>query len=195
MPVAGAQRLTGKRAGSVGDAVAADSPSWPTAPLDDLEQLRRSLCIFVAGRFDDPSQVEDVVQETLIRLLSCRCGKEHHVHCANGIARHVISDLCRKTRRERRYDPVRLDGLNAADNRLGWDPVRRIELEEEFYPVRRAMKNLTARDQYVIDECFLRSRTCAEIARRNGVPAARVRKVKSRALHELRERLHRPPRS
>lgn len=193
--MAGAQRLTGKRAGSVGDAVAADSPSRPPAPLDDLEQLRRSLCAFVAGGFDDPSRVEDVVQETLIRLLSCKCANEHHVRCANGIARHVISDLCRKTRRERRYDPARLDGLNVADNRLGGDPVRRLELEEEFFPVKRAMKDLTARDQYVIDECFLRNRTCAEIARRNGVPAARVRKVKSRALRDLRERLHHPRRS
>jgi len=157
-----------------------------------LEQLRRSLCVFVARRFDDPSQVEDVVQETLIRHLSCTCADERQVVCARGIAKHVICDLARKTMRERRSDPARLDRINVDGNPAGSDPLRRVEIEEEFYPVKRALKDLTARKRYVIDECFLRSRTCAEIGRRNGVPAARVRKVKSRALQELRERLHHP---
>lgn len=104
----------------------------------------------------------------------------------------MICDLTRKTMRERNCDPGRLDRINVDCDPYGGDPLQRVEIEEELYPVRRLLTDLSPLKRYVIDECFVRDRSCAEIARRNGLPAARVRKVKSRALREFRERLHRP---
>lgn len=193
--MAGAERPSRQCPASVTHAGAGHSTFRSTAPLHQLERLRVSLCAFVANRCQDPSQVEDVVQETLIRFLSCACDDQHHVAYAKGIAKHVICDLTRANRREVGCDPVRLDRTNVTDDSLAVDPLRSVALEEEFHPVRIALRSLSPVKRHVIEECYLRDLSCAEIARRDGVPPARLRKEKSRALHELRERLHSPPRS
>jgi RNA polymerase sigma factor (sigma-70 family) len=190
-----ARRLPSQRSEGFGDAVAADSPARPTAPLDYLEQLRRDLCIFVAGNFNDPSQVEDVVQETLIRLLSCKCANESTLACAKGIARHVICDISRLSMRERRVSRRSLDRIGGVYDSPRSDPLRRVAVEEAYRPVERELAKLSPFKRYVLEECYFQDRKCAEIARRNGIRADQVRKVKSRALHDLRERLHHPPRS
>lgn len=160
----------------------------PIASLGD-RSFAAGLAAVALRRLRDREDALDAVQETLVRaLVTMRDGASRPAvripAFAVGIARHVIADTVRRRRRDGRRS-VNPDGLESpAASAL--DALIRAE---ERSRLSRAMAGLRASDRRLLERCFVDGMTVADIARRLGEPAGRIRKRKSRALGRLRNLL------
>lgn len=159
-----------------------------------IDEVLRSGLEWVALRsLGDAELAREALQETLARTVAAvRAGTvPHDVRLpayACGILRHVIADI-RADRR--RLAPAGLDPQTA-------DPACPSALEalieeEERLQVRRAVAAMAPEERELLIRCFVGGERVAELARRLGVPAARIRKRKSRAIARLRRLLTRTP--
>jgi RNA polymerase sigma-70 factor (ECF subfamily) len=106
--------------------VKTDTPQIGSHPNADWEELRGRLRSFVARRLSsDPSSVEDLVQEILIRLhrgLPRLRQSERLDAFAYQVARNAIVDHHRRGRREQPVAPESLDEHAAAEDGQDDDP-------------------------------------------------------------------------
>jgi RNA polymerase sigma factor (sigma-70 family) len=129
---------------------------------------------------------DDVAQEVLARGIAAaqsgRLTPDDNVGAyLHGIARHVIADTRRLRGREPTVPPE-VETTPIAAVALG-----SLIAEEERARVRGALKGLSEGDRAILRLSFYDDLNSAEIARRMGVPASRIRKRKSRALERLRQ--------
>lgn len=133
----------------------------------------------------------DAVQEVLERAISALSrGNVFHVAFGAfvyGIAQHVIADVLRERARAAGASHA-VDGLVAPESH----PLDALIAEQQRDAVRRALVRLTPQERALLERCFVRGETIAEIARHTGERADRIRKRKSRALERLRDVLSRP---
>lgn len=156
--------------------------------LEELcgEIARRSLAIL--GDWD---VAEDVAQETVTRVIQRLRSGGPPIHrlgpFARGVARHVTADVRRE---ESRTVPLGRDGAQfpAVAGDLEGVPAE-IEDEELHLLLREEVERLSDPERTVVEGCFFDGLTCAEIARRTGEPASRLRQRKCRALKHLRTAL------
>lgn len=157
----------------------------------EIELLSKGLELVAARRLSDSENVRDAVQETLTRTLEAI--REGRIPAgvsvaafAYGIHRHVVADVLRARYRGR---ALPLPGTLVSPDP---SPLERLITSEEKRAVTRALERLPASDREILRQCFVEGRKTAEIAGALEVPAARIRKRKSRALEKLREILTGP---
>ena len=153
---------------------------------ETLATLRSGLRLMALRALADPDAAEEVAQETLARaLVSLRSGAPGDIKnlgaFVHGIARHVIADARRSSRRMVGQEAIQ----NAADPRPS-DPLASAVSTEERDRVRAAISRLSASDQRILLLTFFDGLSPGEVAERLREPAERVRKRKSRALERLR---------
>ena len=155
--------------------------------IDDLEHLRRGLQLMALRALGTMLAAEEVAQETLARaVLALQNG--HPVDPLGvpafvaGIARHVIADTLRASRRV-----VSLDALGRSEPvAVQADALDALVSAAERERVRAALRQLSPDDRELLRLCYFDGLTPAELAARLGEPAERIRKRKSRALERLR---------
>lgn len=157
------------------------------------EVLRAGLEWVALRALGDADLAREALQETLSRTLAALCAGSVPATVrlpayAYGILRHVIAD----TRAEHRRDDGRSPDPGLADPRQA-SPLEALITEEEEARVRRAVMAMAPEERELLVRCFVHGERVAELARRLGVPAARVRKRKSRALARLRAIFTRSP--
>ncbi len=179
---------------AIGLAVSEDSPQLDRETLD---RLQRGLRIMALQELGDPVASEEVVQETIARVLSALHDDRLRdpaklAAYAHGVAQHVIVDEYRSR--------ARSSSLQSRVGQQTSDPPGALEKLisiEERTRLRFALRGLGGRDREILRLSYEEGLSCAEIARRQTEPAARIRKRKSRALQRLREaffaRSHTPP--
>jgi DNA-directed RNA polymerase specialized sigma24 family protein len=108
-----------------------------------------------------------------------------------GTARHVISDMRRRTARESRVDVSLLSDHDRGIHSTGTGP----EAEEGtlLAMILQEIDQLPESDQRVLKHCFLDGYSCAELSRQSGEPAPRIRKRKWRAVQRLKTRVRESP--
>lgn len=173
------------------------SENSPKLDREVLDRLQTGLRIVALQELGDPVASEEVVQETIARVLSALRDDRLNdpvklAAYAHGVARHVITDEYRSRARSSslrsRLGQQTSDPPGALENLISADERTRL---------RFALRGLGGRDREVLRLSFEEGLSCAEIARRHAEPAARIRKRKSRALNRLREAFftgsHTPP--
>jgi RNA polymerase sigma-70 factor (ECF subfamily) len=159
----------------------------PRPDPETLARLRDGIRIMALRALGSIDAAEEVAQETLARALSAlesgRLGNPHSLSAyVHGIARHVIADVHRSSKRTLPLgpddwaapapsEPDALDGLVSA---------------EQLGRVRAALADLSPEDRELLRLCFFEGLTPSQIAKSRGMPAPTVRKRKSRALKRLR---------
>lgn len=189
---AGARRSTSCCAGRL-----QVSEHLPRLDREVLDRLQTGLRIVALQELGDPVTSEEVVQETIARVLSAlrddRLDDPAKLAAyAHGVARHVIADEYRSRARSlslrTRFGQEANDPPGALENLIS---------VEERTRLRFALRGLDGRDREILRLSFAEGLSCVEIARRNAEPPARIRKRKSRALQRLREAFftgsHTPP--
>jgi len=179
---AGARRPTSCCAGGL--KVSEDSPKLDREVLD---RLQTGLRIVALQELGDPVASEEVVQETIARVLSAlrddRLNDPTKLAAyAHSVARHVIADEYRSR--------ARSSNLRSRLGQQASDPPGALEnliSADERTRLRFALRGVGGRDRQILRLSFEEGLSCAEIARRHAEPAARIRKRKSRALQRLRE--------
>lgn len=135
-------------------------------------------------------EARDAVQETLARALrAIENGTEIRGSLAgfvHGIAMHVLADVHRGREREA---VVSVDW--AAIPTSVSSALDEVVAEQERGTMLAALSALDADERLLLHRCFVDGQSIAAIARHDGVPAARIRKRKSRALKRLRALLAR----
>ena len=166
---------------------------------DALVRIREGIRLLALRRLGDVALAEDVAQEAIARgLVAIREGRpadpERLGAYFRGIALHVITDLYRD---RGNAGPVSRAGTSPPDPRSS-SPLDDTIRQERAGRVRGALHRLSAGDRELLRLCYYEGLTSAEIARRKGEPAPRVRKRKQRALERLARQLderpgHTPP--
>ena len=145
----------------------------------------------------DPVASEEVVQETIARVLSALHDDRLRdpaklAAYAHGVARHVIVDEYRSRARSSSFQSR--VGQQTSDTP---GALEKLISAEERTRLRFALRGLGRRDREILRLSYEQGLSCAEIARRQTEPADRIRKRKSRALQRLREAFfaasHTPP--
>ena len=152
-----------------------------------LDRLQTGLRIMALQELGDPVTSEEVVQETIARVLSALLDDRlddpaRLAAYAHGVARHVITDVYRSR--------ARSSSLTSRLGQQASDPPGALEnliSADERTRLRFALRGLSGRDRQILRLSFEEGLSCAEIARRHAEPATRIRKRKSRALQRLRE--------
>ena len=147
---------------------------------------------FVARRaLGDRDDARDAAQETMLRVIALLRGKGLPAgytldKFAFGVLRHVILDA--HSSRKKKFSLPRLLPTS--------EPTALDQLitGERFGELDRALARLDRADRELIERCYWRDQTVAQIARATGERADRIRKRKSRALERLRALLRRDPR-
>jgi RNA polymerase sigma factor (sigma-70 family) len=169
----------------------------PQLDRETLDRLQTGLRIMALQELGDPVASEEVVQETIARVLSAlhddRLGDPAKLAAyAHGVARHVIVDEYRSRARSSSFQS-RL-GHQTSDPPGALD---KLISAEERTRLRFALRGLGGRDRKILRLSYEEGLSCAEIARRQTEPADRIRKRKSRAVQRLREAFftesHTPP--
>lgn len=163
-------------------------------PEDDLfarqlDTLRSGVRIMALRALADADLADEVVQETVARVLSAvQDGRvqspENLGPFTRGVARHVIADLIREGRRRRNLEALEGapgDALIVREDAL--DTLVRSDAEER---VRQALSRLSPTDQELLRMTYFEGLKPAKIAERVGEPVTRIRMRKSRALERLR---------
>lgn len=73
-----------------------------------------------------------------------------------------------------------------ADTKLAVDPLDRIQVRRYAQVLRRAMRVLTSREQYVLQKRFMYDETLLEIGKALGVSRQRIEQVEKKAITKLR---------
>ncbi len=160
---------------------------------ENLTELLRCGLEYVALRaLGDREEARDALQETVARTLEAvRKGSVppgvRLPAFAYGVLRHVIAD----TLQRQRIAPISVDPELAQAPEPS--PLEQLVTAEEEAVLHRALAELRQEDRELLERCFVHGERVADVARVLGVPAARVRKRKSRALERLRALLERPP--
>ncbi len=164
------------------------------APIDRgaLEALRPGLRLLALRALGDPEAAQEVAQEALARAVAAadrgtRIRDGRLAAFVAGIARHVIADRRAATARE-----VPLDAAHDLASRAP-SALDQLLTAERRREVRQAIVRLSAEDRRILHLSFVEGLGPAEIAAREGEPAERIRKRKSRALDRLRQLLVQPP--
>lgn len=166
-----------------------DPVALPDAAASLPATIQAGLELVASRRLDSADDVQEVVQETLARTLAAlRHGRIPRGVTlgayAGGVLRHVIADRLRERhRRSGRGAPVDPDTLPAPHT----DPLQRLVAEEGVARLRRALRGISSAERALLRRIYVAGEKVAEIARRTGEPAERVRQRKFRALRRLRE--------
>ena len=169
------------------------SSGGPPGAEDVADLLRCGLEFCALRALGDPDDARDALQETVARTLEAvRNGTVPSgvrlPAFAYGIMRHVIADILQ---RRQRNAPTAIDpDLMPASQP---SPLEQLLTAEEEATLHRAIAKLGPDDRALLDRCFVHGECVADVARLLGVPAARVRKRKSRALERLRALLKATP--
>ncbi len=163
------------------------SEESPKLDSEVLDRLQTGLRIVALQELSDPVTAEEVVQETIVRVLSAlRDGRLNDLAklaaYAHSVARNVIADEYRSR--------ARSSSLRSRLGQQANDPPGALETlisADERTRLRFALRGLSGRDRQILRLSFEEGLSCAEIARRHLEPAARIRKRKSRAVQRLRE--------
>lgn len=172
-----------------------------TMDWEGLEELRPLLRSSLACRCSDEHDVEDVVQETLLRAARYRRGLGDPERLARWVVR-IGRNVCRDRRRtewrlRRRFaDPAFFEAVPGSEGVLplieeGAEGVcisgQEVDLETALRLLGQALAELAPADRALLQHHYVARRTCRETATRCGLPAALV-KVR---LFRLRRRLGR----
>jgi RNA polymerase sigma factor (sigma-70 family) len=194
-------------------------PSWetdqpgppPNHPVRDGQETCTAVCpqdlltllqrirdfVFESAYFSLGSRdlAEDVAQESLTRVLSRLLKDEISVEnlaaYVCGIAKHVIADTQRWESRRVGLDVDKIseDELPSSLGAPAGDPWA----DGLSSMVIQEVEKLPEADRKVLKGCFIDGFSCAELGRRSGEPAPRIRKRKSRALRRLRDQVRERP--
>ena len=154
-----------------------------------LLELVPGLQLVVARRLGAGADAQDALQEILTRALAAfdrgqPATSEQLPAFVHGIARHVIADVARNEIRRRETSLP--DSLHTREP----SPLESMVSAETRSAMQRALRLLDPADRDLLRRCFVHGERLASIAHALNVPAARLRKRKSRALARLRELLH-----
>ncbi len=154
---------------------------------EEVESLLASVRIIALRKVGDMQVAEEVAQETLTRTLhAAEVGrledKRSLAPYVRAIASNVIADIYRTSSRV-----VSLESLPGQDvPRSKQNPLRELMSEQERQRVRDALAYLSPQDREILRLCYYDGLPPKEIAARQGEPAPRIWKRKSRALERLR---------
>ncbi len=146
--------------------------------------VQGELRLFIAWRLGVASEVEDVLQETLLtaynRLDTYRCGGTFRAWL-RGIARNHIRQTQRERGRLAQHNRADLDSLVDAAAAAGGDETRAAELQR----LRLCLETLNSRARRLIELRYLRQLSLGEVAQHARQPKARL----SVRLHRIRRAL------
>ena len=154
-------------------------------PEVDLELLRSGIRLMALRARADPDAADEIAQESLARAVEVLRCPERTANLAAyvaGIARHVIADHFRAKPRIVSIDAVDAEVLQHD----GVDALTLLCTEGELARVRDALAELVEDDRHLLRLCYFEGLTPTEIAARLGMPPARIRQRKLRALLRLR---------
>ena len=145
-----------------------------------------------ARRFDR-HQIEDIRQETFVRVLEAL--RRDGIHKPErigafviGVCNHVVLEFVRSEARlahQEQEVPEPLDGRADAEQEL-------VTREEQAF-VRSILSEMTSKDRQLLTEVFLEERTNEEVSRRFGVAPGYLRVLLYRARKKFREATRRRP--
>jgi len=132
--------------------------------------------------------IEDVRQETLMRVLLILRSKDGVVHperfgaFVNAVCNNVMMEFCRA---EGRHDPMDDNQEEPADDSINLDaPLVDVDTKRQ---VAQVMKELPDKDRRILQEIFLEELDKAEICRRHNVDANYLRVLLHRAKARFRQ--------
>ncbi len=172
-----------------------------------LEEIRADLRRFLAPRCRDESEIDDVVQETLLRAALYRDRLEEPAKLRPWAQRIASNVLCDRVRRERRLDRVSggeavLETLPARDADGHLDCGGAVELRCEGWVLDKGtalellageLRELRPEDRELLSAFYGGGRSCREAGLACDVPRSRVKvrlfRARRRLLKALRRRL------
>lgn len=142
-----------------------------------------SLRSYLRGSFPTVRDVDDIVQESYLRLLKARVA--HPIQCARaflfGIARRLAVDVIRKERRTTAHEVVMdIDSINVLEDEA--DAAEAISAQEEIALLAEAIHSLPARCREIMILRKLDRLSHQEIAQRLGIAVATVEVQISRGM-------------
>ena len=183
---------------------ATESTRWPT--WSGLEDLRPTLRLYLTRRCRDESEIDDVVQETLLRAARYRDGLMQEGRLRPWVLRiatNVLRDYVRRENRLPRSDASdevfeRIEGRELAPGE-SLDEVQLsvdgavIEKHDALRQLQRAMSQLRSEDRAVLGTYYAGIESCGETARvcaiAPGLVKVRLFRARKRLLRVLRSRL------
>ncbi|WP_165228814.1 sigma-70 family RNA polymerase sigma factor [Aquisphaera insulae] len=166
-----------------------------------LEQLRDAVRPFLRKQLHESADVDDAVQETLIRLnakiyrLGDAVSIDDSIKFAIGIAKNVMLEFRRRTR-DQEVTNVNDFFLKATTREdLGLEKSRAYEdTRHVTESINSLMGCLNDRQRNVISRIFSQSpSTCREIAESMGMVTRSVQRIKAQALKKLRKEIEKGP--
>jgi RNA polymerase sigma-70 factor, ECF subfamily len=151
---------------------------------------------------DPAMDVEDIVQETLIRVFSyldkARMSDIQNVRAwIYAVARNVITDYARRSAAKKRGtggrlelstdDEVQSRELSSTIDPKATDPLRKASEGEESQMLLQAVETLPSCDRAIIELRLFSNRTFSEIAEQLGISPATLRQRCHRAIYRLKE--------
>jgi RNA polymerase sigma factor (sigma-70 family) len=175
----------------MGPVVSEKSPHTPESLRNQLVGLMPGLEIVMSRALGPGDDARDAVQEVVTRALHAlqtgRFIRESLASFVHGIALHVVADV----RRRRNVMPVSDADVEALAAPSA-NPLDVMISVQDRSVVGRALARLDDADRALLFRCFVRGERTSDIAEREGVPASRIRKRKSRAIEQLRALLNAP---
>ena len=181
----------GEHSGSVEES----QPERPNSTADGLtRRFWEPIRVFAARRLADPTQAEDLAQETIRRVLDAlAAGRVADPQALPAFVFRTAHNLCllgyrAASRQARAFARLAADGpaSPATD-----DPLTRLISEEDHARVRRAMGDLSEGDRDLLKALYYDQLDPAEVARRLGVTPATLRVRRHRAVQRLAASLQR----
>ncbi|UDF05001.1 RNA polymerase sigma factor [Asticcacaulis sp. AND118] len=156
-------------------------------PFPWIADERQRLSRFVAGKVRDHALREDVVQETLARLVAYV--REHKVDNIAALARRIALNLISDHFRAARLRPTEaIDDTLACDNPL---PEQVLMHKQRLEAFTDALKDMPPLRREVLIRRRLHGESCDDIARSLNLSADAVEKHIHRGLRQLHETLAR----
>ena len=175
----------------MGPVVSEKSPHTPESLRNQLVGLMPGLEIVMSRALGPGDDARDAVQEVVTRALHAlqtgRFIRESLASFVHGIALHVIADV-RRRRNVVRVSDADVEALAAPSA----DPLEVMISAQDRSAICKALARLNDSDRALLLCCFVRGERTSDIAEREGVPASRIRKRKSRAIEQLRALLNAP---
>lgn len=154
-----------------------------------VERHHRTLSAVLYQRFGSRAPVEDLVQETFVKVLQNLDrfrGGSSFLTWATSIALNLGIDRGRKSTRRRRLAPP----ADVEPDEIARSPGPHVaELRDEVERARAALDELPDAQRLAVTLRVVEDQDYGEVARRLGVPVPRVRTWVSRGLAKLRTRL------
>jgi len=173
----------------------------PATAWSGLECLREDLQRFLVRRCRDDSEVDDVVQETLLRAARYRRGlrdRQRLKGWAMRIAGNVLADHVRRDQRDRRRGVDELvDSLEAPTEEVDVDVWVQcgswlVEKSEALALLEGELADLRPEDRLVLTSFYGGRQSCRDTAMECGIPGdlvkARLFRARRRLLRALRRR-------